>query len=107
MKIVSVRGAEVFDSRGNPTVEAEGFLESGAGASAMVPSGASAGELEAVELRDGSENRFGGKGVQKAVENINERIAPALIGSNVTDQREIDRKMIEIDGTENKAALGA
>jgi enolase 1/2/3 len=83
------------------------FLESGAGASAMVPSGASAGELEAVELRDGSENRFGGKGVQKAVENINERIAPALIGSNVTDQREIDRKMIEIDGTENKAALGA
>jgi enolase len=79
MKIISVRGAEVFDSGGNPTVEAEVFLENGAGASAIVPSGTSTGEREAVELRDGAQNRFGGRGIQKAVENINERIAPALV----------------------------
>lgn len=107
MKIASIRGAEVFDSRGNPTVEAEVCLENGVAAHAIVPSGASTGEREAVELRDGDGTRFGGKGVLKAVANINERIAPALLGRDVTDQREIDRAMIELDGSENKEVLGA
>jgi enolase len=107
MKITSIRGAEVFDSRGNPTIEAKIILETGIRASAMVPSGASTGEREAVELRDGDPTRFRGKGVLKPVQNINEKIAPALIGCDVMEQRGIDRRMIEIDATENKAALGA
>jgi len=105
--IVDVRGREVLDSRGNPTVEAEVVLESGVIARAMVPSGASTGETEAVELRDGDKNRFHGKGVLKAVENINEKIADAIIGLESTEQVEIDRVMIELDGTENKSKLGA
>ncbi len=105
--IVDVRGREVLDSRGNPTVEAEVVLESGVVASAIVPSGASTGETEAVELRDGDKNRFNGKGVLKAVENINEKIADAIIGEESTDQVEIDRIMLELDGTENKSNLGA
>ena len=105
--IVDVRGREVLDSRGNPTVEAEVYLESGIVARAIVPSGASTGEREAVELRDGDVHRFRGKGVLKAVENINEKIADAIIGEEVTNQIEIDKTMIELDGTENKSNLGA
>jgi enolase len=107
MKITFIHGAEVFDSRGNPTVEAEIVLENGVRASAMVPSGASTGEREAAELRDGDPARFRGKGVLKAAQNINEKIAPALIGWDVMDQRTIDHRMIDLDGTENKATLGA
>ena len=107
MKITDVQGAEVFDSRGNPTVEAQVFLENGQDAAAMTPSGASTGEREAVELRDADKARFRGKGALKAARNINEKIAPALIGRDVTDQRGLDRCMIELDGTENKARLGA
>jgi len=105
--ITDIRGREVLDSRGNPTVEAEVVLESGVIARAMVPSGASTGETEAVELRDGDKNRFHGKGVLKAVENINEKIADALIGLESTQQVEIDKVMMELDGTENKSKLGA
>ncbi len=105
--IVDVRGREVLDSRGNPTVEAEVVLESGVVASAIVPSGASTGETEAVELRDGDKNRFHGKGVLKAVENINTKIADALIGEDSENQVEIDKIMLELDGTENKSKLGA
>ncbi|MBK3331805.1 phosphopyruvate hydratase [Persephonella atlantica] len=105
--IVDVIGREVLDSRGNPTVEAQVFLESGAVASAIVPSGASTGETEAVELRDGDKKRFKGKGVLKAVENINTKIADAVIGLESTEQVEIDKVMIELDGTENKSNLGA
>ncbi|WP_457639862.1 phosphopyruvate hydratase [Persephonella sp.] len=105
--IVDIRGREVLDSRGNPTVEAEVVLESGVTARALVPSGASTGETEAVELRDGDKNRFNGKGVLKAVENINTKIADALIGEESTNQVEIDRIMLELDGTENKSNLGA
>ncbi len=105
--IVDIHGREVLDSRGNPTVEAEVILESGVVARAMVPSGASTGETEAVELRDGDKNRFHGKGVLKAVENINETIADALIGEDALNQVEIDRIMLELDGTENKSKLGA
>jgi enolase len=107
MKITSVQGSEVFDSRGNPTVEAEVILESGTKASAMVPSGASTGEREAAELRDCDPARFRGKGVLKAARNISDKIAPALIGRDVTGQRGLDQCMIELDGTENKSQLGA
>lgn len=105
--IVDIRGREVLDSRGNPTVEAEVVLESGAVASAIVPSGASTGINEALELRDGDKKRFLGKGVLKAVENINTKIADLLIGEDSLDQVRIDRLMIEADGTENKSNLGA
>ncbi|ACO03285.1 MAG TPA: enolase [Persephonella sp.] len=105
--IVDIRGREVLDSRGNPTVEAEVVLESGVVATALVPSGASTGETEAVELRDGDKNRFKGKGVLKAVDNINTKIADLLIGENALDQVRIDRLMLELDGTENKSNLGA
>ncbi|WP_029522650.1 phosphopyruvate hydratase [Persephonella sp. KM09-Lau-8] len=105
--IVDIYGREVLDSRGNPTVEAEVILESGVVGRAMVPSGASTGETEAVELRDGDKNRFLGKGVLKAVENINETLADALIGEDALNQVEIDRIMLELDGTENKSKLGA
>ena len=107
MKIHHIRALEVFDSRGNPTVEAEIILENGTRASAIVPSGASTGELEAAELRDGDKARFRGKGVRKAVANVNDRIAPELQGWDVTDQRGIDRRMIALDGTPNKSSLGA
>ena len=102
-----IRGREVLDSRGNPTVEAEVTLADGAHGRAIVPSGASTGEHEAVELRDGDRKRFLGKGVLKAVENVNGKIAKALAGMDAGDQRALDQKMIELDGTENKSRLGA
>lgn len=105
--ITSVYAREVMDSRGNPTLEVEVETESGAFGRAMVPSGASTGEKEAVELRDGDKSRFLGKGVLKAVENVNEIIAPELIGMRVDDQVAIDHLMIELDGTPNKSKLGA
>ncbi|MBR5754900.1 MAG: phosphopyruvate hydratase [Erysipelotrichaceae bacterium] len=105
--IIDVYAREIIDSRGNPTVEVEVATESGAFGRAMVPSGASTGEREALELRDGDPNRFLGKGVQKAVNNVNEIIAPALVGYDVTDQVLIDSKMIELDGTKDKSHLGA
>ncbi|MEZ0323451.1 MAG: phosphopyruvate hydratase [Hydrogenothermaceae bacterium] len=105
--IVDIRGREVLDSRGNPTVEAEVILESGVRATAIVPSGASTGINEALELRDGDKKRFLGKGVLKAVENINTKIADLLIGEESLDQVKIDRMMIEADGTENKSNFGA
>jgi enolase len=107
MYIESIVTAEMLDSRGNPTVEATIILEDGTTGSALVPSGASTGEKEAVELRDGDAKRYQGKGVLKAVENANTKIVPELIGMDVTDQRGIDLKMLEIDGTENKANIGA
>jgi enolase len=105
--IAEIRGRQVLDSRGNPTVEAEVLLGGGASARAIVPSGASTGEHEAVELRDGDEQRYKGKGVLKAVENVNGEIAEALGGMDAADQRALDSKMIELDGTENKGRLGA
>lgn len=105
--ISDVYAREVLDSRGNPTVEVEVYTDSGAFGRALVPSGASTGEYEAVELRDGDKKRFLGKGVLKAVENVNEIIAPEIIGYAVTDQVAIDRLMIELDGTPNKSKLGA
>ena len=106
-RITAIRGREIIDSRGNPTVEADVILDSGAMGRAAVPSGASTGTREAVELRDGDKKRYGGKGVLKAVENINSVLQPALIGHDVTDQQGIDKKMIELDGTETKSRLGA
>jgi enolase len=105
--IVDIVGREVLDSRGNPTVEAEVLLESGVIGRAAVPSGASTGEHEAVELRDGDKNRYGGKGVLTAVENINEKIADELIDFDAADQVGIDQFLINLDGTENKSNLGA
>jgi len=107
MKIKKINAFEVLDSRGNPTVEVEITLENGISANAIVPSGASTGEKEAVELRDGDKNRYGGKGVLKAVNNVNSIIAPKIIGMCVTDQRGIDYAMINLDGTPTKAKLGA
>ena len=107
MKISGIRGREILDSRGNPTIEAEVILENGLVGRASIPSGASTGENEALELRDGDRHRFGGKGVTKAVANINERIAPALRGCSVYDQRGLDCMMLEIDGTPTKSNLGA
>lgn len=105
--ISNVYAREVLDSRGNPTVEVEVHLESGARGRAIVPSGASTGAYEAVELRDGDKSRYLGKGVLKAVENVNDIIAPEIIGMNALDQVGIDTRMIELDGTENKGKLGA
>ena len=105
--IAAIHAREVLDSRGNPTVEAEVFLVDGSIGRAIVPSGASTGEHEAVELRDGDTNRFLGKGVLKAVENVNGEIAEALANWDAFDQRGLDHKMIQLDGTENKARLGA
>ena len=107
MKIKSIHGREILDSRGNPTVEVEVTLESGVMGRASVPSGASTGENEALELRDGDKQRFGGKGVLKAVDNVNNKIAPALIGMSALEQRAVDHKMIELDGTKTKSNLGA
>lgn len=107
MEIVKVKAREVLDSRGNPTVEAIVYLDNGIVANAMVPSGASTGEKEAVELRDKDPKRYNGKGVLTAVKNVNEKISPALIGMWAESQREIDAKMLSIDGTNNKSVLGA
>lgn len=107
MKISKIHAREILDSRGTPTVAAEVILESGKIGYASVPSGASTGENEAIELRDGNPNRYFGKGVLKAVSNINNKIAPVLIGESVFKQVAIDRKMIELDGTDNKSRLGA
>ncbi len=106
-EIVGVYAREILDSRGNPTVEVDVYLESGAMGRAAVPSGASTGEHEAVELRDGDKSRFMGKGVLKAVQNVNDEIAPEIIGMDATDQIGIDRLMLEMDGTPNKSKLGA
>lgn len=105
--IAAVYGREVLDSRGNPTVEVEVFLAGGTHGRAIVPSGASTGEHEALELRDGDKKRFGGKGVQKAIKNVNEVIGPAVVGEDVVDQRALDLLMIELDGTPAKKKLGA
>ncbi|TNF35438.1 MAG: phosphopyruvate hydratase [Gammaproteobacteria bacterium] len=106
-KIIEIIGREILDSRGNPTVEADVIVESGIRGRAAVPSGASTGTREAIELRDGDKGRYMGKGVTKAVQNVNTEIRKALIGMDTRDQKEIDRIMIELDGTENKARLGA
>src|SRR5213593_4134869 len=105
--IISVRAREILDSRGNPTIEADVTLVSGVVGRAAVPSGASTGEHEAVELRDGDPKRFGGKGVLSAVQNVNEVIAGKLKGMSPLGQAEIDRVLIELDGTPNKSNLGA
>ena len=105
--IIDIVAREILDSRGNPTVECDVYLESGTMARAAVPSGASTGIREAIELRDGDQKRYGGKGVLKAVENVNGEIADANLGSEASDQAFIDRTMIELDGTENKGRLGA
>ncbi len=107
LRIVDVRGLEVLDSRGNPTVQVEVMLEDGSLGVAMVPSGASTGAFEAVELRDEDKNRYNGKGVLKAVSNVNEIIAPELVGVDAINQAAVDKLLIEIDGTPNKAKLGA
>ena len=107
MNIAEIRGRQVLDSRGNPTVEAEVFLQTGSSGRAIVPSGASTGEHEAVELRDGDKDFYLGKGVLQAVEAVNGEIADALAGMDASAQRELDQKMIELDGTENKGRIGA
>src|ERR1700694_6247477 len=106
-QIQKIQAREILDSRGNPTVEAQVLLAGGARGRAIVPSGASTGEHEAVELRDGDSRRYFGKGVLKAVENVNGEIANALANMDASQQRAIDQKLIELDGTENKARLGA
>ncbi|MDR0286297.1 MAG: phosphopyruvate hydratase, partial [Clostridiales bacterium] len=105
--ITNIHAREILDSRGNPTVEVEVTLESGIVGRAAVPSGASTGENEAIELRDGDKGRYLGKGVLKAVENVNKIIAPAITGMFATEQVSIDKKMIELDGTKTKSNLGA
>ena len=107
LEIVDVLGREILDSRGNPTVEVEVYLEDGTMGRAAVPSGASTGIYEACELRDGDKSRYNGKGVEKAVENVNTEIAECLVGMNVLDQTAIDKALIELDGTPNKSRLGA
>ena len=105
--IIDIRGREIIDSRGNPTVEVDVLLESGAFGRAAVPSGASTGEHEANEMRDGDKSRYLGKGVLNAVANVNEKIAPEIIGFGASDQTAIDQAMIDLDGTKNKSSLGA
>src|SRR5262249_54888101 len=106
-EIVDIRAREILDSRGNPTVEADVLLAGGAVGRAAVPSGASTGMHEAIELRDGEKGRFLGKGVGKAVRNVTSKILPALRGLDALDQLTVDRRMIELDGTETKSELGA
>src|SRR5262245_6888101 len=106
-EIVQVLGREILDSRGTPTVEVEVVLESGANGRAAVPSGASTGEREAVELRDGDAKRYRGKGVLKAVRHVNETIGPKIVGYDAAEQTLIDRLLIELDGTPSKHKLGA
>ena len=105
--IVDIIGREIIDSRGNPTVECDVLLESGVMGRAAVPSGASTGSREAIELRDGDPKRWLGKGVLKAVENINTEISESIMGLDAAEQAYIDRTLIELDGTENKGRLGA
>lgn len=105
--IIDVFAREVLDSRGNPTVEVEVVTSGGVMGRAIVPSGASTGEYEAVELRDGDKERYLGKGVLQAVQNVNEIIAPELEGIDVTEQKMIDEMLIELDGTKNKGKIGA
>ena len=107
MRIESIIGREVIDSRGNPTVEVDVMLECGAFGRASVPSGASTGENEAIELRDGDKKRYGGKGVLKAVANVNDVIAPELMGWDASQQTDIDALLIALDGTKTKSNLGA
>ena len=107
MRIKTIKGREILDSRGNPTIEVDVILENGIIGRASVPSGASTGENEALELRDRDRSRYGGKGVLRAVKHIHEHIAPALIGMDVTDQRSIDQRMRDLDGTSTKSNLGA
>src|SRR3989454_658034 len=106
-KIESVRAREILDSRGYPTVEATVVVAGGASGTGAVPSGASTGTHEAIELRDGDRQRYGGKGVRRAVANVNDVLAPALRGLDVADQATLDARLIELDGTENKSRLGA
>ncbi len=106
-KIISVKGREILDSRGNPTVEVDVRCDDGSFGRAAVPSGASTGEHEVLELRDGDKKRYVGKGVQNAVKNINAVIATNVVGMDVTSQRDIDNVMIQLDGTQNKSKLGA
>ena len=106
-EIRATHAREVLDSRGNPTVEVEIWLESGAFGRAIVPSGASTGKREAVELRDDDDNRYGGKGVRRAVQNVNEVIAPEIEGLEAGEQAALDRALLELDGTPNKSGLGA
>ena len=106
-KIEKIFAREILDSRGNPTVEVDVLLESGVTGRASVPSGASTGENEAIELRDADKGRYLGKGVQKAVANVNNVLAPALIGISALQQRAIDKLMIQLDGTKTKSKLGA
>jgi enolase len=105
--IIEVHGREIIDSRGNPTVEVEVELSGGAFGRAAVPSGASTGEHEAIEMRDGDQNRYLGKGVSQAVENVNVKIAEAIVGLDATDQTAVDHAMLTLDGTPNKSVLGA
>src|SRR5437016_13275939 len=105
--IVDIVGREILDSRGNPTVEVDVTLDGGAMGRAAVPSGASTGAHEAVELRDGDKRRYGGKGVRKAVAHVNREIAAALRGADASDQRAIDERQINLDGTANKSRVGA
>ena len=105
--IIDIQAREVLDSRGNPTVEADVILETGAAGRAAVPSGASTGVNEAVELRDGVKTRYLGKGVSKAVKNITSKILPALLGVDALDQLTVDRTMLKLDGTATKSKLGA
>src|SRR5207237_9042773 len=105
--IYDIRAREILDSRGNPTVEVDVMLAGGGVGRAAVPSGASTGEHEAYELRDGEEKRYGGKGVRTAVENVRSKIAPRIVGMDAADQEALDRLMIELDGTPNKKSLGA
>lgn len=107
LDIVDIKAREILDSRGNPTVECDVYLSSGFIGRAAVPSGASTGEHEAVELRDGDEGRYGGKGVRKAVNNIHESILPRLVGADASEQESIDAILLEVDGTPNKAKMGA
>ncbi len=106
-EIVGLHARQILDSRGNPTIEVEVILDTGVMGRASVPSGASTGQREAIELRDGNKKKYMGKGVEKAIKNIHEKIAPAILGFEVTDQVLIDQIMIELDGTKNKAKLGA
>jgi enolase len=106
-RIVDIKAREIMDSRGNPTVEADVFVEGGVMGRAAVPSGASTGTREAVELRDGDKGRYFGKGVLKAVANANGELRSALLGRDVLDQAGLDRRMIELDGTDTKSRLGA
>ena len=106
-RIISIKALEILDSRGNPTIRTTVTLESGVTGSASVPSGASTGENEALELRDGDKARYGGKGVLKAVDNVNQEIAPELLGMTPDRQAEIDRMMLKLDGTATKSNLGA